>query len=295
MNRDYDTLGVRPTATDAEVAAAFRAAALRHHPDRHAGSEASAAAATAAFQRISSAAEAIRAHRERVRRGGGGGARRPAAGAATAGQWNSPPGWAADGGGGGGGAGPRRHRGPYPPGWAEAAAAASARARAAAAAAARQRVEYEEEWGGGASGGGWSGEGKRGVLVWAAVRFFVVLLWGEGEGEGVGVGEGAPVWRVTVGAQAKAPATTSGLRAWGGLATTAMMARRAHRWAAMSAASRSASRVGVAGALLAMVSAVGLTYVTLDAAWQSVNRGKAYAELVPPPSRHYRHSATREV
>ena len=36
----YDTLGIQPEATDDEIRAAYRRAAMKHHPDRGGSSEA---------------------------------------------------------------------------------------------------------------------------------------------------------------------------------------------------------------------------------------------------------------
>ena len=69
-----------PPAADA-VSAAFRKLALKHHPDRNLGNE---AAATAAFQALSSARDAALAGPPARGGGGGGGARKSTAGKPTA-------------------------------------------------------------------------------------------------------------------------------------------------------------------------------------------------------------------
>ena len=52
----YAVLGVRRTATDKEIAKAYRALALRYHPDRNPGSS----TAEAHFKRVSAAYDTLR-------------------------------------------------------------------------------------------------------------------------------------------------------------------------------------------------------------------------------------------
>ena len=61
MSKDpYEVLGIRPTATDDEVKAAYRRLALKHHPDRVAtlGDDVKRAAEEK-FQQINQAKETI--------------------------------------------------------------------------------------------------------------------------------------------------------------------------------------------------------------------------------------------
>lgn len=61
----YRALGVKPTATTAEIAEAFRGLALKHHPDRAADKDKEAA--TRAFQRVTEAYQVLRDRRKRAR------------------------------------------------------------------------------------------------------------------------------------------------------------------------------------------------------------------------------------
>lgn len=61
---DYEVLGVSPSATDADVKAAYRSLALKYHPDRYVGkSDAERNAAEEKFKEINAAYENIKKSR----------------------------------------------------------------------------------------------------------------------------------------------------------------------------------------------------------------------------------------
>ena len=92
----WSALGVARGAPPAAVKAAYKAAALRYHPDRHAAAgEEAAALAAERFKAVSEAYEAIRGGKGHARAGAGAGARARARWSAEEQRaWDQRAGWA---------------------------------------------------------------------------------------------------------------------------------------------------------------------------------------------------------